>query len=108
MEYKKINAIIRATALEMVENKLKELGVKGISVSRIKGYGEYANFFNHNWLVEYARIEIFTEQKRADEIASIIIETAHTGAKGDGIVAILPLDKLYRIRTKSEAEPGEV
>lgn len=108
MEYKKINAIIRSTALEEVENKLKEMGVKGISVSRIKGYGEYANFFNHHWYVEHARIEIFTEHKRADEIASIIIDTAHTGGKGDGIVAILPLDKLFRIRTKSEAEPEEI
>ncbi len=108
MEYKKINAIIRRNDLEKVENKLKEIGVNGISVSTIKGYGEYANFFSHDWCVEHARIEIFTEKKKAYEIASTIIDTAHTGAKGDGIVAILPIEKLYRIRTKSEAEADEI
>ncbi len=104
MEYKKINAIIRKAALEEVENQLKEIGVKGISVSTIKGYGEYANFFSHKWYVEHARIEIFAGKDYVMKIVSTIIEASHTGTKGDGIVAILPVEKLYHIRTKSEVE----
>lgn len=107
MEYKKINAIIRKGALKEVENQLKKIGVKGISVSTIKGYGEYANFFRHNLYVEHARIEIFTGKDKAMKIASTIIEVSHTGRKGDGIVAILPVEKLYHIRTKSEVEHVE-
>lgn len=101
MELKKIVAIVQTHVLENVEGRLVDMGVKGISVSRVKGYGEYANFLNPDWFVTHARIEIFTEKSRVDEIVAAILEIAHTGASGDGIVAVLPVEKLYRIRTKS-------
>jgi nitrogen regulatory protein P-II 1 len=107
MQLKKIVAIIRNEFLEEVEGRLVEMRVKGISVTKVKGYGEYANFFNPNWLVTHARIEIYTEDARVDEIAAAIMEVANTGVEGDGILAIIPVSKLYRIRTKSEITPEE-
>jgi nitrogen regulatory protein P-II 1 len=106
MGLRKIVAIIRNDALEKVEGKLVELQVKGISVTKVKGYGEYANFFKSDWMVTHSRLEIFTEETRADRIAEAIMEVAHTGMEGDGIVAVLPVLKLYRIRTKKEV-PSE-
>lgn len=108
MELRKVNAIIRSDRLEQVEQRLKQMLVKGLSVSHIKGYGEYHNFFTHDWQMRNARIEIFAEKSRAEQIARAIIETAHTGGKGDGIVVILPVERVFRIRTKSDAEPGEI
>jgi nitrogen regulatory protein P-II 1 len=102
MECRKVNAIIRSDVLERVEERLRNMGVRGISVSHVKGFGEYANFFKHNWLVRHARIEIFAERSRAEEIARVIVEAAHTGVEGDGIVAILPVEKVIRIRTQTE------
>ncbi|MRR55121.1 MAG: P-II family nitrogen regulator [Deltaproteobacteria bacterium] len=107
MQLKKIVAIIRNRFLIDVEARLVEMRVKGISVTKVKGYGEYANFFNHNWLVTHSQIEIFTEEGRVDEIVAAIMETANTGQEGDGILAILPVSKLYRIRTKSEITQDE-
>lgn len=103
MKYRKVTAIIRCDALEKVERKLQETEVQGISVTRVKGYGEYADFYAHDWMVTYARIEIFTMVEKTDAIVRTILEAAHVGLSGDGIVAVLPVEQLYRIRTKSEA-----
>lgn len=108
MELRKVNAFIRSDRLEQVEERLQRMLVKGLSVTQIKGYGEYANFFTHDWQVRHARIEIFAEKDRAEQIAQAIIEAAHTGMEGDGIVVILPVEKVFRIRTKTEVQPGEI
>ena len=71
----------------------------------MKGYGEYANCFKSDWMVSHSKLEIFAEEKRADLIAEAIMEVAHSGMEGDGIIAVLPVLKLYRIRTKKEVLP---
>lgn len=108
MELRKVTAIIRSSVLERVEARLMQLGVKGISVTRVTGYGEYANFLNPDWLVTHARIEIFTSKAQAEEIVAAILETAHVGIPGDGIVVVLPVEKLYRIRSRSEITSDEI
>ncbi len=108
MSYRKITAIIRRDVLEKVERKLQKIGVKGISVTKVKGYGEYVDFYSQDWMVNHARIEIFTHESQADVIAQAIMATAHVGLEGDGIVAVLPVEKLYRIRTRSEASIDEL
>lgn len=102
MNYRKVTAIIQSDVLEKVERKLQAIGVTGISITKVKGYGEYANFYSKDWMVSHVRFEIFTHETKADAIAQAIIEAAHVGLEGDGIVAVLPVEKLYRIRTQSE------
>jgi nitrogen regulatory protein P-II 1 len=108
MELRKVTAIIRSSMLKQVEERLQGLHVRGLSVSNVKGYGEYSNFFTHDWMVTHSRIEIFTVGSRADAIARAILETAHTGKSGDGFVAVLPVEKVYRIRTGAEATTEEI
>lgn len=69
MDFRKVTAIIRGDKLEKVEQRLHELRVPGISVTRVKGYGEYANFYTNDWMTPHARVEIFISARRADEIA---------------------------------------
>jgi len=108
MNYRKVTAIIRCDVLEKVEYELQHKGVRGISVTKVKGYGEYADFYSRDWLVSHARIEIFTDESQVDIIARSIIKAAHVGLEGDGIVAVLPVEKLYRIRTQSEVSMDEI
>ena len=107
-QFKKVNAIIRTDKLEDVEQRLKQMLVKGLSVSHVKGYGEYHDFVTHDWQVRNVRIEIFAEAAKAEEIAQAIVEAAHTGLKGDGIVVLMSVEKVLRIRTKGEAAPEEI
>ena len=104
MGFRKITAIIRSTALEKVERRLQQIGIKGITVSRIKGYGEYANFFTRDWLTTDARIEIFAAKDDVDSIVTAVSEAAHTGFAGDGFVAVLPVESIFLIRTQSRCE----
>jgi len=108
MNFKKVTAIIRCESCEKVEQTLQKLGVHGFSISKVKGYGEYADLYSNDWLVSHARIEIFTEASKAEEIAEAIMEAAHVGLEGDGIIAVLPVEKLFRIRTRSEFTSGEM
>lgn len=98
MELKTITAIIRSDRLEAVENRLKGPDTPGITVDHVKGYGEYANFFTRDWMSRYARIEIIAEARRARSIVKAIVEVVHTGTPGDGIVYVVPVEQLERIR----------
>ncbi|EKD71019.1 MAG: Nitrogen regulatory protein PII [uncultured bacterium] len=100
--YKKIVAIVRIECLESVENHLHSLDVPGISVTKIKGYGEYANFYSTDWMSMNAHIEIYCQSDQVDSIVHGIMEKAHSGSQGDGIVVVSPVESIYRIRTKSK------
>jgi nitrogen regulatory protein P-II 1 len=102
MNYKKVTAIFRIDLLEKVEHALQDTGVKGLSVSKVKGYGEYADFYAKDWMSTHARIELFLEEGEAESTAKTIMDAASLSMEGDGIVAIVPVEKFYRIRTKCE------
>ena len=108
MEFRKVTAIIRSRLLGDVEERLKKMGVKGLTITRVKGFGEDKAIWAQDWLGNHARIEIFTEKNKAEKIAAAISEAAHTGGAGDGIISILPVEKIFRIRTKSRARAGEI
>ncbi len=107
-EYRKVTAIVRIDQLERVENALRDARVNGLSVTRVKGYGEYTDFFRGDWLSDYARIDIFTAAERAQQIVDAILAAASTGTAGDGIVSVLPVERVWRIRTRAPAPTEEL
>jgi len=107
MELKKITAIIRSDQLEDLEERLKGPGVPGVTVEHVKGYGEYANFFARDWMSRYARLEIVTDERQASNIVKAIAEVVHTGTPGDGIVYVVPVEQLHRIRDRHTARSAQ-
>lgn len=107
MEYRKVTAIINSERLESVEQALLAYGVQGISIGQVTGFGEYRNFYKRDMLCRHVRIEIYCQAEEADVIAHCIMNAAHTGIEGDGLVAVLPVEHLYRIRTKKEVGTKE-
>ncbi len=106
MEIALVVAVTRVLSLPGVEKSLRRLGVRGITVSRVRGWGEYSNTFGEDAKLDEVRVDIFVERERADAVAHAIIEACHTGSPGDGIVAILPVDKVYSARTRGEVVPN--
>lgn len=100
-----IVANFRRERLDRVERRLEQLGVERINVSKVRGFGEYHNYFAHNWLESEVRVEVFTKKHEVEAVVAAIMEAAATGLAGDGVVAVLPIEKLYVIRTRSEATP---
>jgi len=104
MKFRKVTAIIRPERLEAVEQCLKKLNVPGVSVTKVKGFGEYANFFVADWLCRNVRVELFVGVRQAEAVARVIMDAAYTGVEGDGIVAVLPVESVYHIRTKEKCQ----
>ena len=69
MDFRKVTAIIRPDYLEKVERALQGLGVPGLSVTKVKGYGEYADFYTPDWMCTHVRIDVIIGQHRADQVA---------------------------------------
>ena len=98
MELKKITAIVRSDQLEELEERFKGPDLPGITVDHVRGYGEYANFFAKDWMSRYARVEIVAEAQQARRIVDAISDVVHTGTRGDGIVYVVPVEQLHRVR----------
>lgn len=102
IEHCKVTAIVSCAALEKVEQRLQQMGVSGITVVHVMGYGEYSDFYSRDRNTRHARIETFTDTGKVEGIVQAIMDAAHSGATGDGIVAVLPVSHFYRIRNRSE------
>jgi len=100
---RKVTAIIRKELLEQVLERLQQEGVGGLSISEVHGFGEYMDFYRHDWSVTHARVEVFCRREEAERVADAIHDAAVTGIPGDGIIAILPVESL---RHNREDGPG--
>ncbi|MCA9267816.1 MAG: P-II family nitrogen regulator [Planctomycetales bacterium] len=108
---KKIEAIIRHFKLEDVKNALTELGIHGMTVSEVRGFGRQKGHTEMYRGTEYAvdfvpkqKIEVVCADSQLQSVLDTILKTAQTGQIGDGKVFVSPLDDVVRIRT---GETGE-
>ena len=107
MSLRYVVAIVRIDVLEALELGLANIGAHGLTITNVKGINEHANFLSHNWLTDHVKVEIFTEESRVGMITNAIMDIACTGDRGDGIVTVMPVEKFYRIRTRSEVLPDD-
>jgi nitrogen regulatory protein P-II 1 len=104
---KKIEAIIKPFKLEEVKDALAELGVEGMTVTEVKGFGRQKGhteiYRGSEYTVDFlpkVKLEIVLSDDIADKAVSTIIGAAKTGKIGDGKVFILPVEQAVRIRTE--------
>ncbi len=107
MDIKHIIAIFPRDRLAEVEQRLRRINVERIDVCKVKGYGEYRNFFADDWMLDEVRLDIFTRRDEVDAVTTAIMEGARSDLPGAGIVAVVPVEKLFLIRTRAEATPEE-
>ncbi|MFT0890960.1 P-II family nitrogen regulator [Pseudochelatococcus sp. G4_1912] len=103
---KLVVAIIKPFKLEEVRDALTALGIHGLTVSEVKGYGRQKGHTEIYRGAEYAvsfvpklKIEIAIEAQLVDSVINTIKTTAHTGQIGDGKIFVLPIEQTIRIRT---------
>ena len=101
-----VTAIIKPHRLEAVRDVLRKLGVLGLSVSEIQGYGRQGGktetFRGAEYTIEFVpkvRLEVIVESGREDEVTERIADAARTGKIGDGKIWNVPLDAVVRVRT---------
>jgi nitrogen regulatory protein P-II 1 len=105
MEIRCVVAIVKSDVLETLERRLGAIHVHGVTVSRVKGFGQHPNYFSNDWTTDHIKVEIFTSESNVDALVSEITAIAHTDGGGDGVVAVLPVERFFRIGTSSEAMP---
>lgn len=103
---RKIEAVIRPERLEAVRQALAEVGVGGITVSEVRGFGEqrgYMETYRGSTLEIHLRpkikIEVITPESKARQVVDCILTNARTGSVGDGKVFVYPLEDVIRVRT---------
>ncbi len=108
---KKIEAIIKPFKLDAVKDELAKVGVQGMSVSEVRGFGRQRGHKEAYRGAEYQvdfipkmKIEIVVEDAIATEAAASIQKHANSGKIGDGKIFVLPVDEAVRIRTGEKGE----
>lgn len=105
MSFKYVVAIIWPEFVVPLEAKLRKLGIGGITLSKVKGFGEYRSSFSGDGLTEHTKVEIFVEDGKVDALLAALRELASAGAPGSGIAAVLPADQFLHLRTGAEVMP---
>jgi nitrogen regulatory protein P-II 1 len=108
---KKIEAIIKPFKLEEVREALSELGVSGLTVTEVKGFGRQKGhtelYRGAEYVVDFlpkVKIEIVVSDAVLDQAVDAIVKAARTGKIGDGKIFVFPVEQVVRIRT---GETGE-
>ena len=103
---KLIKAIVKPFKLEEVKDALAEIGIEGMTVSEVKGFGRQKGhteiYRGSEYTVDFlpkSMIEVAVTDDQADKVLDKIIESANTGKIGDGKVFVLPVEDAIRIRT---------
>jgi len=107
----KVEALIRPQKLDDVKSALSEIGVKGMTVTEVRGSGKQKGFTQHYRGAEYTvnliqkiKIEIVTTDGEARAVAEVIAKAARTGEIGDGKIFLIPVAEALRIRTGEEGD----
>jgi len=103
---KKIEAIIKPFKLEEVKDALADAGVRGMTVTEVKGFGRQKGhteiYRGSEYTVDFlpkVKVEVVVDDDTVDAIAQVIVKSANTGKVGDGKVFISHVEQAIRIRT---------
>ena len=102
---KKVECIVPQRRFQDVEKALRHWGIRGMTVTEVKGYGHEQTRPETFLLLPKTKIELFCADDEVDGIVAVISRTAQTGQLGDGKIAVYDLKDMVRVRT---GERGEV
>lgn len=108
---KKIEAIIRPFKLDEVKEALVEEGIRGLTISEVRGYGRQKGhtetYRGSEYRIEFIpkiKIEIVVEASKVEKVVEAILKTAKTGQVGDGKIFIYDVADVIRIRTEESGK----
>ncbi len=108
---KKVEAIIKPFKLDDVRESLAELGITGMTVSEVKGFGRQKGhtelYRGAEYMVDFlpkVKIELVIQDELLEQALEVIVDTAKTGKIGDGKIFVTEVERVIRIRTGEENE----
>lgn len=111
MSVKKIEAVIKPFKLEEVKEALTEIGIEGLTVSEVKGFGRQKGhteiYRGSEYTVDFlpkVKVEIVLADGLIEKAVETIVKAAKTGKIGDGKIFVLPVEDAIRIRTEEKGD----
>ncbi len=108
---KKIEAIVKPFKLDDVKDALNEVGIQGMTISEVKGYGRQKGhkeiYRGAEYVVDFipkTKVEVVVASDQVDKVVGVIRDAASTGKIGDGKIFVLPVERIVRVRTGEEDE----
>jgi len=108
---KKVEAVIKPFKLDEVKDKLNEIGIKGITVSEVKGFGRQKGhtelYRGAEYVVDFLpkiKLEVVISDAQLDDVVDAVMKSAQTGRIGDGKIFVTDLQDTIRIRTGERGE----
>ncbi|BDM63683.1 nitrogen regulatory protein P-II [Shewanella sp. NFH-SH190041] len=108
---KKVEAIIKPFKLDDVRESLAEIGITGMTVSEVKGFGRQKGhtelYRGAEYMVDFlpkVKIELVIQDELLEQALEVIVDTARTGKIGDGKIFVTDIERVIRIRTGEENE----
>ncbi len=108
---KKIEAIIKPFKLDEVKDALVEIGIGGMTVTEVRGFGQQKGhteiYRGTEYVIDFLpkiKIEVIVKDEDVEKVIETILKSAQTGRVGDGKIFVIPVEDVIRIRT---AERGE-
>ena len=106
---KKIEAIVKPHKLDDVKEGLNEIGIKGMTITEVKGYGRQKGhteiYRGAEYVVDFnpkIKIEVVVSADIVDQVVDKIRESANSGKIGDGKIFVMPIERIVRVRTGEE------
>jgi nitrogen regulatory protein PII len=106
---RKIEAIIKPFKLDEVKDALNSIGITGMTITEVKGYGRQKGhteiYRGAEYVVDFipkVKIEIVVAAEQADQVVDKIRTAANSGKIGDGKIFVLPIERVVRVRTGEE------
>lgn len=108
---KKIEAIIKPVKLEEVKKALEEIGIHGMTITEVRGFGQQKGHIEVYRGKEYEvrflpkiKVELIVKDDEVEDVVNTIIKAARTGKVGDGKIFVYPVEEVIRIRTGERGE----
>jgi len=97
MTIKRITAIVPVQLLKPLEKHLRSCGVPGVTVERVKGYGEHPNYFRRDLMQSNARVVLYTNDSDVDDIVAAVTTCADEAGTQAGILAVESIERLVHL-----------
>lgn len=113
LKMKKIEAIIKPFKLDEVKDALVEIGIGGMTVTEVRGFGQQKGhteiYRGTEYVIDFlpkVKIEVVVKDEEVEKVVQTIMKTAQTGRVGDGKIFIIPVEDVVRIRTGERGNPA--
>ena len=110
---KKIEAIIKPFKLDEAKEALSNVGIQGLTVSEVQGFGRQKGhtelYRGAEYVVDFLpkiKLEVVVSDDTVEKVTTAILESCHTGRIGDGKIFVLPVEEALRIRTGERGDPA--